>query len=125
MRFSYTSALATALLALVAASPAVAGDPIRKIELFTRPQAAQPQEFQSVQLIAQEWRKLGLDVEVKAMPWEQMSDVVWYQRDKWDTTAWQMVGRPERSDPDEIVYNLFHSSPAEKGYHFIGYVNPD
>jgi peptide/nickel transport system substrate-binding protein len=125
MRFSYKSALATALLALVAASPALAGDPIRKIELFSRPQAAQPQEFQSVQLIAQEWRKLGLDVQVKAMPWEQMSDVVWYQRDKWDTTAWQMVGRPERSDPDEIVYNLFHSSTAEKGYNFIGYVNPD
>ncbi|MDN2579807.1 ABC transporter substrate-binding protein [Aquibium sp. ELW1220] len=125
MRFSYKSALATALVALVAASPALAGDPIRKIELFTRPQAAQPQEFQSVQLIAQEWRKLGLDVQVKAMPWEQMSDVVWYQRDKWDTTAWQMVGRPERSDPDEIVYNLFHSSTAEKGYNFIGYVNPE
>ncbi len=34
--------------------------------------------------------------------------------------SWQMVGRPERSDPDEIVYNLFHSSTAEKGYNFIG-----
>ena len=125
MRSSFKSVMATAFLAIVAASPALAGDPIRKIEIFTRPQAAQPQEFQSVQLIAQEWRKLGLDVEVKVMPWEQMSDVVWYQRDKWDVTAWQMVGRPERSDPDEIVYNLFHSSTAEKGYNFIGYMNPD
>jgi peptide/nickel transport system substrate-binding protein len=124
MRSTYTG-LATALIALVAAAPALAGDPIRTIEIFTRPQAGQPQEFQSVQLIAQEWRKLGLDVEVKVMPWEQMSDVVWYQRDKWDMTAWQMVGRPERSDPDEIVYNLFHSSTAEKGYNFIGYINPE
>ena len=85
----------------------------------------QPAEFQSVQLIAQEWRKLGLDVKVNVSPWEQMSEVIWYQRDKWDTTAWQMVGRPERSDPDEIVYNLFHSSTAEKGYNFVGYMNPD
>lgn len=125
MRFKYKTVMATAVLAIVAASPSWAGDAIRSIELLSRPQAAQPQEFQSMQLIAQEWRKLGLDVSVKVMPWEQMSDVVWYQRDKWDTTAWQMVGRPERSDPDEIVYNLFHSSTAEKGYNFIGYLNPD
>lgn len=125
MRSTSRAVLTTAFLALVAASPSLAGDPIRTIEIISRPQAAQPQEFQSIQLIAQEWRKLGLDVNVRVMPWEQMSDIVWYQRDKWDTTAWQMVGRPERSDPDEIVYNLFHSSTAEKGYNFIGYLNPE
>ncbi|MFN3641398.1 MAG: ABC transporter substrate-binding protein [Gemmobacter sp.] len=117
---------ATSLVALLSAaglSPALA-DPIRTIDLITRPQAAQPAEFQFVQLIAQEWRKLGLDVNVNVMPWEQMSEVVWFSRDKWDTTAWQMVGRPERSDPDEIVFNLFHSSTAEKGFNFIGYDNP-
>lgn len=119
------AALAAALMTTVVVAPSWAGDPIRTLELFTRPQAAQPQEFQSAQLIAQEWRKLGLDVEVKVLPWEQMADVVWYQRDKWDVTAWQMVGRPERSDPDEIVYNLFHSSTAEKGYNFIGYSNAE
>lgn len=125
MRSKFRAVTATAILTVLAASQAYAGDAIRKIEILSRPQAAQPQEFQSIQLIAQQWRKLGLDVEVKVMPWEQMSDVVWRQRDKWDTTAWQMVGRPERSDPDEIVYNLFHSSTAEKGYNFIGYKNPD
>lgn len=124
MRSSFKAVGLAAILAASAAMPALAGDQIRTIDVFTRPQAAQPQEFQSVQLIAQEWRKLGLDVNVRVMPWEQMSDIVWYQRDAWDVTAWQMVGRPERSDPDEIVYNLFHSSTAEKGYNFIGYVNP-
>ncbi len=102
-----------------------AGDKIREITLVTRPQATQPQEFQFVQLIAQEWRKLGLDVKVDVMPWEQMIDLIWYTRDKWDTTGWQMVGRPERSDPDELIYNLFHSSTAPKGYNFIGYSNPE
>ena len=38
---------------------------------------------------------------------------------------WRMVGRPERSDPDEFLYSLFHSSYADKGYDFIGYVNKD
>ncbi|MFN3937686.1 MAG: ABC transporter substrate-binding protein [Gemmobacter sp.] len=109
---------------MVGAAPALA-DPIRTINLITRPQAAQPAEYQFVQIIAQEWRKLGLDVNVQVMPWEQMSDVVWFNRDTWDTTAWQMVGRPERSDPDEIIYNLFHPSTAERGFNFIGYENPD
>ncbi|MEM9900034.1 MAG: ABC transporter substrate-binding protein [Pseudomonadota bacterium] len=118
---------ATAAAALMTAFGAVplAADPIRTIELVTRPQASQPAEFQFVQLIAQEWRKLGLDVEVNVMPWEQMIQAIWFSRDEWDTTAWQMVGRPERSDPDEIVYNLFHSSTAEQGFNFIGYSNPD
>lgn len=101
-----------------------AGDVIRPLVILSRPQAAQPQEFQAVQLIAQEWRKLGLDIKVQVMPWEQMSDYVWYQRDKWDMSAWQMIGRPERGDPDELTYNLFHSSTAENGYNFVGYLNP-
>lgn len=114
-----------ALLASTAALPAVAGDQIREIVIFSRPQAGQQAEFQSVQLIAQEWRKLGLDVKVEVMPWEQMSNVVWYDRGAWDATAWQMVGRPERSDPDELLFNLFHSTTAESGYNFIGYTNPE
>jgi len=106
-------------------SGAASADQIRQLKILSRPQAAQPQEYQTIQLIAQEWRKLGLDVKVELMPWEQMADLVWYNRDKWDITGWQMVGRPERSDPDEIVFNLFHSTTAEKGYNFVGYNNPE
>lgn len=117
----------TALAALLSATvltPAAAEE-IRTIDLVTRPQASQPAEFQFTQLIAQEWRRLGLDVNVEVMPWEQMIQEIWFSRDDWDTTAWQMVGRPERSDPDEIVFNLFHSSTAEQGFNFIGYNNPE
>jgi peptide/nickel transport system substrate-binding protein len=125
MKRKLSISLLAATAAAVMALPAwAAGDTIRTLTILTRPQAAQPQEFQSIQLIAQEWRKLGIDVKVQVMPWEQMSDYVWYQRDKWDMTAWQMVGRPERLDPDELVFNLFHTSTAEKGYNFVGYLNP-
>ncbi len=124
MRLPLRAALLAATLSATALTPALA-DPIRTINLVTRPQAAQPAEFQFTQLIAQEWRKLGLDVNVEVMPWEQMIQAIWFSRDEWDTTAWQMVGRPERSDPDEIVYNLFHSTTAEKGFNFIGYNNPE
>src|SRR5215207_1040801 len=39
-----------------------AGDPVRKIILYSDTQGAVPQSFQAAQLIAQAWRQLGLDV---------------------------------------------------------------
>ena len=116
---------ACALAAAVHTPAAAAGDKIRKIIVISGAQAADPQEFQAAQLIAQEWRKLGLEVEVRGLPRPQVSDIVWYNRDKWDVTMWRMVGRPERSDPDELIYNLFHSSTREKGFNFVGYQNPN
>lgn len=118
------AAFAVSAAGVSAAVAQQAGDRIRKIVLVSAAQAADPQEFQAAQLVAQEWRKLGLEVEVRGMPRPQLSELVWFNRDKWDTTMWRMVGRPERSDPDEVVYNLFHSSSRDKGYNFVGYNNP-
>ncbi len=97
---------------------------IRKLALTTQDQGSDPKEFEMARYTAEALKAIGLDVELNAMPWEQVSELVWYQRQKWDFTLWQMVGRAERSDPDELIYNLFHSSTAEKGYNFVGYNNP-
>lgn len=102
-----------------------ANEKIRKINFYTWPQAALPQAYQASQLIAQEWRKLGLDIDVKPLQRQAQTALIWYSRDKWDTTMWRMVGRPERSDPDEFVYSLFYSTLADKGYDFVGYKNPE
>jgi peptide/nickel transport system substrate-binding protein len=102
-----------------------ATEKVRKINLYTWPQAALPQAYQASQLIAQEWRKLGLDIDVKPLQRQAQTALIWYSRDKWDATMWRMVGRPERSDPDEFVYSLFYSTYADKGYDFIGYKNLD
>ncbi|MBB94815.1 MAG: twin-arginine translocation pathway signal protein [Rhodobacteraceae bacterium] len=121
-----TAAIGLALgLSGMAATAQAEGDPVRSIELLSRTQAANPQQYQAAELIAQIWGGLGLDVSVKALPNTQLSDSVWYNRDTWDTTMWQMVGRPERSDPDEFVYNLFHSSTAPTGYNFVGWTNEE
>ena len=102
-----------------------AGDPIRKLVIINRPQSNNPQAWQASEMIAQEWRRLGLDVELRPLPRQQQSEVVWNQRDRWDMTMWQMVGRPERSDPDELVFNLFHSSTAPTGFNFVGWLDPE
>ena len=101
------------------------GEPVPKIVVLSNVQAADPIEFESTRLLVENMRKLGLDVEHRAMPWEQQADLVWYNRNDWQMTAWRMVGRPERMDPDEFVVNLFHSSTAEKGYNFVGFKNPE
>lgn len=127
-RFLSTSA-SGALVASLAGLPKVAlaqaGSPIRALTLYSRAQAANPQQYQAAELIAQAWGDLGLDVTVSGLPQNQLSDVVWYNRDSWDVTMWQMVGRPERSDPDDFVSNLFHSANIETGYNFVGYNNPE
>jgi peptide/nickel transport system substrate-binding protein len=102
-----------------------ASERVRKINLYAYPQAALPQSFQASNLIAQAWRQLGLEVEVKPLQRQAQTQLIWFEREKWDVTMWRMVGRPERSDPDEFVYNLFHSSTAPKGFNFVGYINKE
>src|SRR5476651_920911 len=122
------AAAATALTSKAIAPKAFAQnatEKVRKINLYTWPQSNLPQAYQASQLIAQQWRQLGLDVDVKPLQRQAQTQLIWYTRDKWDATMWRMVGRPERSDPDEFLYSLYHSSYAEKGYNFIGYLNPE
>lgn len=119
-------AVVTLVLALVLGTMASGQTPdrrVRELIILTRPQAVDPREFETARFLAPEFAKLGVRATVRVMPWEQMADYVWYSRDKWDMTMWQMVGRPERSDPDEFAMNLFHSSTADKGYNFVGYQN--
>ena len=97
---------------------------IRELVLVTWPQAADPQQYEAARIAAEGMRKLGLQVTVQPIPWEKLADYVWYSREKWDMTTWQMVGRPERSDPDEILVNLFSSSTAKDGYNFVGFIDP-
>lgn len=119
--------LAATALAPMASLPALAapGDRIRKIVLVGAAQASDPQEFQAAQLLAAGWRQLGLEIEVRGLPRPQLSALVWNSRDKWDMAMWRMVGRPERSDPDELTYNLFNPSTAEAGYNFVNWISPE
>ena len=117
-----------AVLGVLTPAGAVAqqvGDAIRPLTLITGPQAADPQSYQAAQIAADSWRKLGLTINVRPLPGQEYNQIVWYERQRWDMTTWVMVGRPERSDPDELTYNLFVSANAANGYDFVGYKNPE
>ncbi len=120
--------LAALSLSAVHAQPAhaqPAGDAVRPLVILAQPQAASPQEFQSAEMTAEAWKQLGLKVSVRPLPGQQFSQIVWYERNRWDMTTWQMVGRPERSDPDELTYNLFVSANIANGYNLVGLNSPE
>ena len=119
-----TALLAAGQAPAWAATPA-AGDKIRPLVLLSKPQAVDPSLFQAAQIAVQQWKRLGLNVSVQVVSNAQQNAVVWNERQKWDASTWEMVGRPERSDPDELVFSLFNSSLAATGYDFVGYVNPE
>ena len=115
--------LAVSLVAPALAQPA--GDLVRPLTIVAQPQAASPQEYQAAEMIVDAWKSLGIDARVRPLSGQLFTQTVWYERQKWDATTWQMVGRPERSDPDELTYNLFVSANIANGYDFVGYNNPE
>ncbi|HKU93852.1 MAG TPA: twin-arginine translocation pathway signal protein, partial [Vineibacter sp.] len=69
------------LVVLASSSGAFAQGPterVRKINLYSWPQAALPQSYQAAQLIAQQWRQLGLDVEVKPLQRQAQTQLIWF-----------------------------------------------
>lgn len=128
-RIAAVAALMMMVLALAAPiSSQSAGEVIPTITVRSVTQAERPVEFETTRLVVENMKGLGLDVVHRAVPWAQLIDEVWFTREgdeAWEMTIWRMVGRPERSDPDEFAYNLFHSSMAASGYNFVGYNNPD
>lgn len=125
-KIALTAAVAMAALGagISALSAQQAGDKVRNLVLYAQTQSADPQAWQAGQLIAQEWRKLGLDVEVRGLPRQPLTEQVWNQRQSWDVAMWRFIGRPDRTDPDDFIFNLFHSSTHERGFNFVGYNNP-
>src|SRR5688572_9776346 len=119
--------LATITIEPVSAAPrAQEGDrKVRAFQLLTNPQAAMAEEFEAAQVAANQLKAIGITLDVQVADNTTLQDHVWFNRDAWDITMWQMVGRPERLDPDEFIFNLFHSTTATDGYNFVGYINPE
>lgn len=129
-----TLAVAAGMMALTGGtfgSGVQAAEKVRTIELVADPRDRNPNANQAAYLVADMWSKLGLDVKVKEIPYKRKLDVVYFDRNACDGAAcfdismWSITGRPERSDPDEVIFNLFHSDTAAKGYNYPQYRNPE
>ncbi len=91
---------------------------IPELEIIVEPPEANPDDYEACSAFADMMSELGLEVEVNSMTWSSVSENVWDGRD-WDITFWEMVGRPSRLDPDEFLYDMFHSSRMDDyNYYF-------
>src|SRR2546425_12758307 len=65
---------------------------VGELIVLTRPQSADPPEFETRRLVAPDFARLGLKGTVRVTPGEQRSDYGWQSRDQRDRTWGQGVG---------------------------------
>lgn len=128
MKLRAVLAIAT-LVALAGSVPLNAqqtGRPVPEVT-FTVPAATyDPVRFESGVLISDNWRRLGLQVNFVPMDFTALSRRI--QTPPWDFQAFisGLVARPERLDPDVLLFRPFHSSQnIPGGTNFMGYVSPE
>ncbi|MFC6838007.1 ABC transporter substrate-binding protein [Halomarina ordinaria] len=102
-----------------------AGDPVDPIELIVTTSDYDPVRYEFGQLIADQWRELGFEVNVNPLAWNQIVDQAMTQQD-FDSFTLNWAGRAERIDPDVFCYDLHHSSQnQEGGRNFVNYQNEE
>lgn len=85
-----------------------------------------PVRYESGILLSNIWRRLGLEVEVVPMDFTALTRRI--STPPWDFHAFisGFVARPERLDPDVLLFRPFHSSQdVPGGTNFMGYRNQE
>src|SRR5690606_23226083 len=86
-----------------------------------------PIRFESGQLIANEWEKLGLRVNVEVFGdfTALAAHLGEAPHDDFNAFVSGYVSRPERLDPDVLLYRPFHCSGVETGVNYQGYCSEE
>lgn len=101
------------------------GEAIRDIELIMTTSDYDPVRYEFGQMIAENWRELGLTVNGNPMSWNKIVDQALVGQD-FDSYTLNWAGRAERIDPDHFCYSVFHSSQTGEGsYNFVNYTNDE
>ena len=97
------------VLVVVGTNIALASERVmRPIYVVTRPQAAAPEEYESMAVLVAAMKEVGIDARLRVLPWEQLSNLVWFERDRWDMAGWQMTARPERLERTRLCSSSGH-----------------
>lgn len=87
---------------------------VEPIELIVTTQDYDPVRYEFGNLIADNWRELGFEVDVNPTAWNSIVDQAMNQQD-FDAFTLNWAGRAERLDPDVFCYSLHHSSQTDNG----------
>lgn len=87
---------------------------VEPIELIVTTEDYDPVRYEFGNLIADNWRELGFEVDVNPMAWNSIVDTAMDQQN-FDAFTLNWSGRAERLDPDVFCYSLHHSSQTDQG----------
>lgn len=112
--------LATWLFLTSCAPPGVSGTasqgkPIPPLTLLTNTESYDPVRYHAAHQIADWWQRLGFEVEVVPMEFNDLTHAVRNfepEEKRWDAFTMSWTGRVERADPDMFIYSIAHSSQA-------------
>ncbi|MGC9149094.1 MAG: ABC transporter substrate-binding protein [Sulfolobales archaeon] len=121
------SPLATTTSVLQSLTQTVTRVPVQKITIITTTEAEDPLRWAAVQAIANEWRKLGFDVEVIGLEGSQVDKTCYYQWN-FDVCVFGWGARVDRLDPKLFLGLIITDEIGKKGEgrnNPTGYSNPE
>jgi len=121
------AALALATASGVVGAPAPASRSPVKVLVAVPAVTYDPLRWESTLLVANAWKALGMEVEIRPFA-DLPSLTARHSREPFDFDAFVSgyVGRPERLDPDALLYGPFHSKGIfDNGPNYMGYANPE
>lgn len=102
---------------------AAAGAPVEVTFIYSSADH-DPIRFESGNLLSDYWTQLGITVTSEPMDFASLSTRLGSDRDSFNAFISGYVSRPERLDPDVLLYRPFHSSGVESGVNYQGWSNP-
>ncbi|ADJ16885.1 extracellular solute-binding protein family 5 [Halalkalicoccus jeotgali B3] len=87
---------------------------VEPIELIVTTEDYDPIRYEFGNLIAENWRELGFEVEVTPLAWNTIVSRT-FDEQNFDTFTLNWAGRAARLDPDVFCYSLHHSSQTDQG----------
>lgn len=108
------------------ASPAAQATPVPKITFIIPVASYDPIRYESGMLLSREWQKLGLDVEVVPMDFQALSARLQTEPfEDFNAFVSGYVSRPERLDPDVLLYRPFTCAGVATGVNYQGYCSEE
>lgn len=125
-RFSRVLLLCVILLLGVSAATAQEDRVIPPIRLSIPVSSYDPIRYEAGLLLAREWENLGLTVEVTAMDFTALTQHLGDPpHDDYNAFVSGYVSRPERLDPDVLLYRPFTCAGVETGVNYQGYCSEE
>ncbi len=113
-----------ALAFLFSAGSVLGGEKVPAIELITTTEAYDPIRYETAFLIADSWKQLGLDVNVRPMEFSTILQRFYNEQD-FDMVILGWSGRVERLDPQHFLGTLHSGQSTLGGNNPGGYNNPE